>query len=451
MRRLLLALLLLPSIAFAQFPTTTVLDTFTGDADPIGGIWTDEVFGAGNGGCQKTSGYATKSGGTSLPGCYTTATYGADQEIYAMLPAPVGHSHNTALHFMGCLQSAGIGSALADGYAVRIQVSTGAANDRIGIYRIDNSVFTSISTTFTQELAAGDQVGMSIKADGSIVAYYKASAGSWTPVTSTTDTTYSCAGTHLGLNIRNTSHHVDDLGGGTFVPDEPDPPDPPPPAAEFPATDILETFTTNLNPIGAPWSATGFSGSGSCQRIGGLGKRSTVGGIGNETGCYISETFGASQEVYAELWETSTSSGTSHILFCLQAASVGTTNVDGYALRHVYVGAAPDTVGLYRLDGTGTLVYTLLGDAMTADVDSDGDALGARVLADGTMKAYFKDSANPWVELGERSSTTHGCAGSHIGLNIRVTTSAFDNFGGGTVSSTPPSVTSTGAYPLEFK
>jgi hypothetical protein len=444
--RFLLAILLLPTLAFAQFPTVSVTDTFDGTANPIGGIWTNSVFGSTNGGCQKVAGIAKKSGGTSLSGCYVTEAFDAGQEVYVTFTNPQAHSNNTLARVLGCLQSGSVGTTTASGYSVSYK-KIDLATDQIRIYRYDGGVSVAISDPINQEFAVGDSMGMEIQANGTITAYYKPSAGSWSAATSTIDTTYNCANTHVGLNIGNTSHEMDNFGGGEIVIEEP----PPPPPTDFPSTPILDNFNrANEQPLAGIWTNNIYgSPSGGCQTTLNSVIRWGPAGSGNETGCYVTEAFGDNQEVYLDFGViTTVGSAVANIPFCVQSAGIGTSGTDGYELRHQWQEGADDVIGIYRNDNG---VRTLLGTTMTAPIAEIGDKIGVRALADGTFTAYFKDGAADWVELGVRSDTTYDCANTRIGLNIRTADHRFDNVGGGSIGGSPPVLGSGYGIPMEFK
>jgi hypothetical protein len=204
-------LLLLPTLAWG-FVTTPVLDTFTGDATPIGAPWTDAVF--GNAGCRKLGGVAIKTGATTLTGCYITATVGANQEVYATLPAVTTQGTGTSSYLLGCLIG-GVGTATTDGYGVRFQ-KIDAAPDDIELVEVNDAVYTQIDTA-DQEMVNGDEVGLKITSTGTIQAWFRPSAGSWALVDTLVDTTHTCTTSNIGMNLTNTAHQIDNFGGGTTV------------------------------------------------------------------------------------------------------------------------------------------------------------------------------------------------------------------------------------------
>lgn len=421
MKRLLLALLLLPSLVFAQFPTISVLDTFDGTADPLGGIWTDNAIGSE--GCAKVGGLATRAGGTNLASCYVTETFGADQEVYATLRNPTTWANGTGVYLIGCLQPESVGTATADGYTFRATSRTGADNDDIRFYRYDDSALFAIGPAFNQELADGDSWGMQILADGTLLGYYKPVGGSWSLVVTTTDTTYDCTDTHVGLNIRHSSQALDDFGGGDLIAEEP------PPPATFPIHGVLDTFDVDQNPAGGIWinGATVVGGSG-CQTTGGV--LTTPAAVVED--CYINTSLSPPMEAYATLPNQTSASvdeGWYPMLFCLR--SMGTTEADGYGIRLTKRDAS-DEVRVERFDNGA---ITTLGAAILQELVS-GNKVGAERLNDGTINVYA-DTGLGFALIGARVDTTYTCEDSYLGARFHNTTHMVDDYGGGGMVAAP--------------
>lgn len=213
MIRLLLLLMLLPGIAFAQFPTTAVLDTFGTNENPAGGIWTNGA--TGTGACQKTSGYMTRvSGGTE--DCYVTSAFGVTQEMYATLPNATNHPDNTNMRLYACLHG-GVGTGTVDGYAIRFRKVAGASNDQIFVEEVTNATYTQMGATVTLELSNNAKIGLEIIAGGTVNLWVD-TGGGWTLNTTRIDASpLTCTSSHIGVGASNSGHHVDDFGGGTAV------------------------------------------------------------------------------------------------------------------------------------------------------------------------------------------------------------------------------------------
>lgn len=213
-------LLLLPSLAFG-FPTNAVIDTFTsaGPAQPLGGIWSDDVFAFGLG-CEKDGGTVTKdagSGGDS--GCWITAPFsGPLLEVYIELQNYAVWGAGTTLHnLLFCLSNPGSATNTL-GYALGMQTKVGAP-DELTVRRLNaNKAFVDIGTKILQEFSDGDQAGIEMTAPGVFDVWFKDGAGAWTNLGTRTDpgTAYDCTNTHIGLNPRSTAARFDNLGGGTI-------------------------------------------------------------------------------------------------------------------------------------------------------------------------------------------------------------------------------------------
>lgn len=210
LRYLLLLVLGLPSVTWAQFPTTSILDSGTGsDANPVAGNWSGPLHN-GNGQLQRLSNqFANGPGAAGDDGSWWNAgTFGPDTEAYATLPTVSAASSHVAEIFARA-QNPGVASSL-DGYAVVADMASGGS---IIIARIDNDAYTTL-TSAAQTWTNGDSFGIEI-IGSTIKAYHKTSAGGWTEKLSTTDSTYSSAG-NIALLISNNVLRATNFGGGTI-------------------------------------------------------------------------------------------------------------------------------------------------------------------------------------------------------------------------------------------
>lgn len=205
----LIFLLLFPISVFALGPSTPVLTGFNGTESPLseGGNWTGGVLGTGT--CDKSSDVAVNSA-SGTEDCYWTATFGKEQEVYATLPNATNHGDVTNARLFLCLQQ--IGAGTVDGYAATFRKVT-ALSDNVRIHRIDNGSYVQL-TTADQELDDGDKLWL--RRTGSTLTLYVDTGSGWTQISQTTDATYSCAGTNIGMAIVHSSHQFDDFGGGTL-------------------------------------------------------------------------------------------------------------------------------------------------------------------------------------------------------------------------------------------
>lgn len=194
-----------------DFPTTGILDAFTGaDENPITTNWTTQLH-SGHDHLRRVSNAMQGQGaGTTSSGWYDIAQYGPDSECYVTITALPDLNSQVRLH----LRLKDLGGTVYDGYQLRLNRNAGAANDQVGIYRVDNAADTLLGAAVTQEFAAGDALGF--EAIGSTLkGYHKPAAGSWTELLSRTDATYTAAG-FVGVLTAEAATPIvlDDFGGG---------------------------------------------------------------------------------------------------------------------------------------------------------------------------------------------------------------------------------------------
>ena len=206
-----LVTILVAASALAQsFPTTPILTTFDGTESPLseGGNWVGGITGTGD--CDKTAGVATK--GTGTTDCYWDAnTFGANQEIYVTLPNASSQTDVTNLSVYACLQD--FGSTTVDGYRLDYRPDSGGTNT-VRVYLLtDGNPSASLLDSTAQTLADNNKMGMRIQSNGGITVYVNTGSG-WGAISTFNDTTLNCAGTKFGMDIPNSSHQLEDLGGG---------------------------------------------------------------------------------------------------------------------------------------------------------------------------------------------------------------------------------------------
>lgn len=210
--RTLILWLLLAGTAHA-FPTTPVLDTFTGadNAGPIDANWTNAEIknGAATQGCALQDN-AMAPINTGVVGCYrNVATYGPDFEGYGTI-VNVG---STSL--WGICRIVQPGNNTGDGYCVETEDAT----DTFTLLRLDNAVATTLGAVITPggQVTVGDKFGISITGD-QICAWFNDDSGGWVQLGCRTDSTYTTAGNlAVYLTGSNTVGALDDVGGGTFI------------------------------------------------------------------------------------------------------------------------------------------------------------------------------------------------------------------------------------------
>jgi hypothetical protein len=190
------------------FPSTPILDTFTGsdgtDLTVYSANWT--LITAND---LEIQGNAAT--GTAVATCgvmWNVADYGPSSEVYVTLSTTPADGQSVRIFLRYDL----VGDT---GYRLRQNKVAGAANDTWLLQRDDADAFTTLGATITQEVSNGDAIGIFMI--GSIIAaYYKAVAGSWTELGTREDATYTAAA-KLMLFCTDTTVRLDDFGGGTTV------------------------------------------------------------------------------------------------------------------------------------------------------------------------------------------------------------------------------------------
>lgn len=198
------------------FPTTAVLDTFNrADENPLGnGNWST-IAPYDDGALKLVSNQAAMSGLiTEYNGSYwSAATFGADCEAYVTIPtAPVA----TGRIYLNWRVANPTSATLFSGYTLEL-IKVNAGTDTLKVFRTDNAVDTQLGATINQEVSDGDALGISM-VGATITVYYQASGGSWTALTTRSDSTYTGAG-YIVLQIAlGTLTRCDQFGGGTYIP-----------------------------------------------------------------------------------------------------------------------------------------------------------------------------------------------------------------------------------------
>lgn len=188
------------------FPLTPVLSTFT---QSNGSISTSGDWNIFTGGFTVTSNAITPSGASTSQNIaiWSRASFGDDQEAYITNTTKGSNGDTYTLYLRGNLAS-------QNAYAI---VASPGSN-QIVVYRLDDGVATQLGATISQAQSNGDSVGASI--DGStITVFYKASAGSWTSLTTRSDSKYS-TGSQIGfgstVGAGTADIVLDSFGGGTL-------------------------------------------------------------------------------------------------------------------------------------------------------------------------------------------------------------------------------------------
>lgn len=197
----------------------------------------------------------------------------------------------------------------------------------------------------------------------------------------------------------------------------------------FPLTPILDDFNRSNTgpPPSSSWSGPVFSGDGQLKVVSNQLSVNASGFSDN----YWNTLVGPDCEVYATI-VTIAGSGTPTFYLDARITSPNAAGVSGYELDWAETTGATDSLFLYRFDSG---VYTQLGASVSQEVAS-GDSLGMSVIGS-TITGYYKSGAGAWTSFGARTDSTYTGIG-YISIGSDNTTHKFDNFGGGTIGSSPP-------------
>lgn len=196
----------LDRISTGTFPTTSVLDSFTGsDEGPITTNWTTPLWASDNTLRRVSNQLARTASGAAWGDAYVDlGSYGADTEIYCEVPT----KSSIELY----LRVSSEGTDLIDGYEFNA-TSAGTAHN---LNYVVDGAFTQMGATFSQAWANSDSWGYE-GIGTALVAYFKSGVGAWSAAASRTDSTHAGSG-RIALGINGSTGRVDNVGGGTVIP-----------------------------------------------------------------------------------------------------------------------------------------------------------------------------------------------------------------------------------------
>lgn len=182
-----------------------LLDDFSDTEGPPMTGWTTPTGLAG----LRSSGGVCLANAANAMGVWDSIMGSADAEVEATITTATGAGATVSIF----VRAKDVGSAATiDAYGL---VITEGATDTWQIALFTNGVQSTLGSNFSQEVADGDSIRLRV-VGSTLYAFYKASGGSWTELTTRTDSTYSAAG-YLALSISDTTGRVDDFGGGVVV------------------------------------------------------------------------------------------------------------------------------------------------------------------------------------------------------------------------------------------
>lgn len=192
------------------FPTTNVLDTFTGtDEDPITTNWSTPVR-TGSGNVERWSGTAEGPGDA----WYDLEEFGPDIEVYCTLAA-VSAIDTNHVGLLGCIDGEGTSSATF----YWLTWYRNGASWYVSVSRYNTGTYTNLVSEYgpVPTLVAGDGIGMEIV--GNVIKAYHRSSGVWSNIYTYDDSgaggKITTAG-FIGFQADDSDFKVDDFGGGNY-------------------------------------------------------------------------------------------------------------------------------------------------------------------------------------------------------------------------------------------
>jgi hypothetical protein len=172
-------------MAFGDFATSQDDFNRANTGPPPSASWTTML----NGHKVVTNACAVNTAAAQCISFWNAATFGADVEAYATISTAASGGQPEVYARMTTLSS-----GTTDGYCVRFVKTSGANNDKMRIFRIDNGAFTQLGADVSTSVdyASGDKIGIEVV--GTTITAYHFTGGAWVNRGSRTDSTYSAAG-----------------------------------------------------------------------------------------------------------------------------------------------------------------------------------------------------------------------------------------------------------------
>lgn len=194
--------------ASPAFVGPALLDDFNrADENPLsgGGNWAEVSASSGN--LRIISNEVACSVSTTSDAYWTPAVFGADCEAYCtIVTKPSTNGDGVEI----IARAGDVGASTWDGYT--FYMATQAGTDTWELRRFIAGSVTAL-TSGTREITNGEKIG--IRCIGSRIEGWVYSAGAWTRITYTTDTTFHCPG-YVAMRGRGTAFRLDDFYARTI-------------------------------------------------------------------------------------------------------------------------------------------------------------------------------------------------------------------------------------------
>ena len=396
-------LLLLPTGAWATFPTTGVLDSFTrsNTGPPPSASWLDDST---DNGLQVVSNAckATSIALTGVGSSYWNTSYGPNMEAYMKVT-----TMGTEVYLGARVSNPGVFATMT-GYFLDFTSSAWS------IARVGAGFAETTLTNGSWTLSNGDSVGISVIGN-IITVWYKSGAGSWvrkgTYNIFSDATKYTSAGYSI-IYVLDTTTVIDDFGGGTYVM-----PSPPP----FPTTPIIDIFhrANNTSPPSSAWfdDLNGLEVNNNLCKIS-VAAAYNISGFGSED--HSGLVFGPNSEAYTTFSQVPANTGESDV-----GVRINDASSYGYVVTANWTAGGDDITIDYDQSG----IHNIAGINQTI---SNGDSIGIAMYGT-SIWAFYKPSGGSWTALLEADDSNIATSGTlELGLG-NDTSAAISSYGGGTV------------------
>ncbi len=192
-----------------DFPTTSVLDTFTGtDQNPISGNWSTPMHSSDNAMRRLSNQLTPTTAGVFNNAWWNVQTFGPDVEAFATITTLPGNGQPTDVW----ARVKNPGTSNLEGY-----LAVYSGNDANAVYLgkyISGAWAGQVGSAIQHPLVAGDKIGICCM--GTTIELWAYESGSWSRLIQATDTSHQTAG-YIGAEIYHNVARLDDFGGGTVI------------------------------------------------------------------------------------------------------------------------------------------------------------------------------------------------------------------------------------------
>lgn len=431
------------------FPTTDFLDIASrANETPLsnGGKWTGPWF-SGDGTTKIVNDLILLNTGTFGEAYWNATNFGPDTEFGFMFSAVAA----TDVAYIDARLN-GEGGSSPNAYEV--QYNNAGVSGQWAIAKYTSGTPATLGATFSQTISPGDSWGISVTggATTTIKAWYRPGQGAWTQLASRDDSTspITTAG-KVAFGIKNGTHQISNIFGGTVTAGLPTPP-------SFPTTPIIDNTTrADENPLGnGNWTEPEIGGDGTLQIISNKIGRGTT-GYGDAY--WSSQTFGPDVEMYYTIStvDNTGSAGAQTLAPIWLDARINSPGnkpgITGYGIAYNDVGNAVlfnANFRIYKYKSADVPETQLI--VLPPLTLANGDSFGMSIIGN-TIYGWAKQGAGAWFCLGSVTDTDYTGTTGRIALGMKNNTTRLSAVGGGTALPTfvPAFVQSNISIPWYYK